>query len=205
MKEGTIIVGYGGHAYVAIDILLQNNVIVIGYCDRSKKEKDPFALQYLGSEHSLSEHLINDNSFFIAVGSNDIRFQVYEYLVQRKSSFVSAMHPKSIIAPGVLMGEAVMVAAGVCINSLASIGNGTICNTNCSIDHECRIGDFSHIAPGAVLCGNVTVGNHSFIGANAVIKEGVVVGDNVTIGAGSVVLKDVPSGAIMFGNPAKCR
>jgi serine acetyltransferase len=31
----------------------------------------------------------------------------------------------------------------------------------------------------------------------------IKVGDNCTIGIGSVVLKDVPSGAVMAGNPAK--
>ncbi|HPN57619.1 MAG TPA: DapH/DapD/GlmU-related protein, partial [Chitinophagaceae bacterium] len=71
------------------------------------------------------------------------------------------------------------------------------------IDHECIIGDFTHIAPGAVLCGNVKVGRNTFIGANSVIRQGIIIGDNVTIGAGTVVVKDVPDGATVVGNPAK--
>ena len=33
-----------------------------------------------------------------------------------------------------------------------------------------------HIAPGAVLLGNVYIGERSFVGANVVIKQGVVIG-----------------------------
>ena len=41
------------------------------------------------------------------------------------------------------------------------------------------------------------------IGINSVIMPGVVIGSNVVVGACSVVTKDVPSGSIVVGNPAK--
>jgi maltose O-acetyltransferase len=50
---------------------------------------------------------------------------------------------------------------------------------------------------------NVKIGNNVFIGAAAIILPGVTIGDNVIIGAGSVVSKDVPSGSVAVGSPAK--
>jgi len=41
------------------------------------------------------------------------------------------------------------------------------------------------------------------IGANATICPGIKIGENAVIGAGSVVLVDVPSNAVVVGNPAK--
>jgi acetyltransferase-like isoleucine patch superfamily enzyme len=41
------------------------------------------------------------------------------------------------------------------------------------------------------------------IGANATILAGITIGENALVGAGSVVTKDVPSGEIWIGNPAR--
>lgn len=47
------------------------------------------------------------------------------------------------------------------------------------------------------------IGDHVFLGVNALVLCGVKIGDNVIIGAGSVVTKDVPSGQVWAGNPAR--
>lgn len=49
----------------------------------------------------------------------------------------------------------------------------------------------------------VTIGNNCWIGGSVTILPGVTIGDNCTIGAGSVVTKDIPSGSIAVGNPAR--
>lgn len=56
--------------------------------------------------------------------------------------------------------------------------------------------DYTKIAP-------VTIGNNVFIGAESVVLPGVSIGDNVIIGANSTVTKDIPSGSVYAGNPAK--
>jgi UDP-3-O-[3-hydroxymyristoyl] glucosamine N-acyltransferase len=33
------------------------------------------------------------------------------------------------------------------VNSLATIGQGVILNTNTVVEHECRVGNFTHLAP----------------------------------------------------------
>ena len=49
----------------------------------------------------------------------------------------------------------------------------------------------------------VYIEENARIGANATILAGVTIGANVLVGAGSVVTKDVPSGKVVAGNPAK--
>lgn len=41
------------------------------------------------------------------------------------------------------------------------------------------------------------------IGANSVVVAGVTIGEDALVGAGSVVTKDVPSYAVVAGNPAR--
>lgn len=202
LKKPVAIVGYSGHAYVIIDILLSAGRLVTAYCDQEEKEFNPYHLQYLGKENEVI-HKLKKYDFFACVGHNTIREKIHTNLSQYLGSPINAIHPSAVISSSVKMGDGIMIAANATLNPLVEIGRGVICNTSTSIDHECIIGDFTHIAPGAVLCGNVKVGRNTFIGANSVIRQGIIIGDNVTIGAGTVVVKDIPDGATVVGNPAR--
>lgn len=202
LKKPVAIIGYSGHAYVIIDILLSAGRLVTAYCDNEEKSVNPYHLDYLGRESDIV-HKLKKYDFFACIGHNGIRERIHTQLSQYLGKPINAIHPSAVISASVKMGDGVMIAANATLNPLVEIGTGVICNTSASIDHECVIGDFSHIAPGAVLCGNVTVGKGSFVGANSVIKQGIRIGDNVIIGAGTVVVKDIPDGATVIGNPAR--
>lgn len=75
-----------------------------------------------------------------------------------------------------------------------------------------HIGEENYTASGAIIfthdfCRGIhrdtRIGKRCFIGANAIIMCGVRIGDNVVVGSGAIVTKDVPSGCIVAGNPAK--
>ncbi len=53
------------------------------------------------------------------------------------------------------------------------------------------------------VCIPTSVKRGASIGSNATILCGVTIGENALIGAGSVVTRDVPSGVIVAGNPAR--
>jgi len=75
-----------------------------------------------------------------------------------------------------------------------------------------HIGDESYVASGAMILSHdfikdiktdTKIGGKCFIGANAIIMPGVIIGDSVIVGSGAVVTKDVPSGCVVAGNPAR--
>jgi maltose O-acetyltransferase len=49
----------------------------------------------------------------------------------------------------------------------------------------------------------ITIGDNVWIGGGAVILAGVTVGEDSVVGAGSVVTRDVPSGVVVAGSPAR--
>jgi acetyltransferase-like isoleucine patch superfamily enzyme len=83
------------------------------------------------------------------------------------------------------------------------IGDGTLISAMCSItsvthpvEHDAR-----YRAP--LITQPVTIGSNVWIGTGAVIMPGVSIGDHAVVGAGAVVTTDVPSLAVVLGNPAR--
>jgi maltose O-acetyltransferase len=87
--------------------------------------------------------------------------------------------------------------------TLISIGDNVVCGYNVQIV-DSNFHDL-HTKDRMINKGNsapVKINNNVFIGNNVVILKGVVIGENAVIGSNAIVTKDVPSNAIMAGNPA---
>ena len=83
------------------------------------------------------------------------------------------------------------------------LGEGCIVNTAATVDHDCTLGAFVHISPGAHLAGGTQVGEDSWIGIGACTRQQVRIGSGVTVGAGAAVVGDVADGLTVAGVPAR--
>ena len=100
----------------------------------------------------------------------------------------------------------------VYISKSAEIGEG-FCIGHCFsiILSKCKIGKDVTImqqvtigsSRGGSREGYPTIGNRCFIAAGAKIIGNITIGDDVVVGANAVVTKDIPSGCIVGGIPAK--
>lgn len=108
------------------------------------------------------------------------------------------------IKRGLVVGENFKMMGGVIIDPshcwLIEIGDDVTLAPHVHIlAHDAS----TKLALGYTKIGNVKIGNRVFIGASSIILPGVTIGDDVIVGAGSIVCKDVPSGCLFAGNPAK--
>lgn len=112
-------------------------------------------------------------------------------------------------AVSVVQMDAVEIAEGACLSPFVTltsnirIGRCFHANLYSYVEHDCVIGDFVTLAPGAKVNGHVTIGDFAYIGSGAVLRQGVTIGAGATVGMGAVVTRDVPPGATVVGNPAK--
>jgi acetyltransferase-like isoleucine patch superfamily enzyme len=117
------------------------------------------------------------------------------------------------------------------IGSFVEIQKGAIIGKNCKISSHTFICEGVHIGDHVFIGHNVSfindkypkatnpdgslktdedwtvvktfVKNGASIGTSSTILCGVTIGENAIVGAGSVVTKDVPSRAVIAGNPAR--
>ena len=197
-----IILGYSGHSFGVIEAWLEKGGTLRGYTDLNSKLLNPFNIFYLGQDKILMNYL-ETNTFHLAIGDIFLRKKILKNPILNGVKFQKVISSQANVSELSLVDDGTYVARGASINPYSTIGKNCIINTSCTIDHEVKIVNNSHIAPGAVLAGNVTVGNNVFIGANSVIKENIQIGDNTIIGAGSVVLKNIRKNDKVAGNPSK--
>ncbi len=199
--KSVVLIGYSGHAFVVYEALASQNLIVSGYTDVTKKNNNPYLLNYLGSEADETVlNTLNNYQYFVSIGNNLQRQAITSQLINVIGNPINAIHKSAIISTSCTLGFGNLMAPNAILNAQVQIGNGVICNSGSVIEHECVIDDYVHVAPGAILCGNVCVGKGSFIGANSVIKEGIKIGQNVIIGAGTVVIRNIADNQKVVGN-----
>ncbi len=167
-----------------------------------------FDIPYLGDDEVLAGLLANNQALGAVLGIgivrvDDQRDTFMRWLLARGFSLPAIVSPSAVVNAEVVVGGGTVVMDGVVINPGTRIEEGGIVNTHATVEHDCKVGACSHVAPGAVLCGGVSVGNRSIIGARACVLPGVRIGDRCVVGAGATVTRDLPEPGIYVGSPAR--
>lgn len=201
MKRKLIIVGTGGHGKVVLDIAKQNGYTDISFLADNPQGEIWCGYPVLGT--SLDALQYPDAVFIVAVGNTAVRKQIQKRLSLQGLQFATLIHPSAIVAEDTVIGEGSVIVAGAVINPGAVLGKGVIVNTCASVDHDCLIGDFVHIAVGAHISGTVAIGECTWIGAGAIVSNNISVAAGCTVGAGAVVIKHIRESGTYIGVPAK--
>lgn len=195
-----LILGAGGHARVCFDSLSQNPELeVLGVISPDLAEGAPWLenLVCLGDDLSV-ERLLEKNTDIVLVNglgylpNKNARKQVVERF--RENRFLTIKHTSAIVSSSVKVAEGAQIMAKSCIQYGTQIAEHSIVNTGAQVDHDCKIGAFCHLAPGSIVCGDVTIEDEVFVGAGAVIVHGVTIGKGAVIGAGATIKHDVLPG-----------
>ncbi|RZT02074.1 acetyltransferase [Cuneatibacter caecimuris] len=190
------IIGASGHGKVIADIARKIGYSEIVFFDDDESIRECGGYPVIGK---CTETGQIDADVIVGIGNSGVRKRIQESIPDGK--LVTLIHPDAVIAEDTMIGEGTVVMAGAVINPGARIGRGCIINTCSSVDHDCKVGNYVHIAVGSHLCGTVSVGNGTWIGAGATIINNVSICPDCMIGAGAVVIKNIVEQGTYIGCP----
>lgn len=202
-ERSVVVFGAGGLAKSLIDLMRSNGELepLCVLNDRPDRLSDVLGVPVLGGREYLTPlrelgvpHAVNAVG---AVRRIEDRIAIAELLDERGFRQPTLVDPAAYVAPSATLSEGVQVFAGAAVCSCASIGRSAIVNTNAVVSHDCVIGDFVHVAPGALLAGEVEVGRATLIGMGATAVVYLKIGASVIVGNGAVLNEDVPDGTIV--------
>jgi sugar O-acyltransferase (sialic acid O-acetyltransferase NeuD family) len=143
------------------------------------------------------------DGIIVALGDNRLRMDHLNRLRTASAKLVTIVDPTARVSRRATIGVGSFLAAGSVVNVGAGIGEGCIINTGASVDHDCRLGDGVHLSPGVHLSGAVEIGPYSWLGTGSSVRHNIKIGADVVAGVGSVIVRDVDSGQLVSGVPAR--
>lgn len=207
-----VIWGSAGHAKVVAGILALRGARVVALFDNSPdavSALDGVPL-YIGESglRRWRDGVASSSTIFglAAIGGARGRDRLAIQDLFRETKIVVAepvIHPQASVCASASLGPGTQVLAQAVVASDARVGAAGILNHGANVDHECVLGDGVHVAPGATLCGCITIGHNVMIGAGAVVLPRITIGADTIVGAGAVVTRDLPAGVVALGNPAR--
>lgn len=205
-ENSVLVVGAGGHARVCVEALRDTPLNrIVGGLSADGLAVAGLDLTMLGRDVELAEcaAAAGATHAFIAVGDNTARAALADRCLAHGLVLVDAVSRFAMLSSSVRLAGGVAVLPGAVVNAASNLGRGAIVNTKASVDHDCEIGAFVHVAPGAVLGGGVQVGPRTLVGIGSVVLPGVRIGADVVVGGGAVVVHDLPDGVVVVGVPAR--
>ena len=197
------IFGGGGHGKVCASIAEELGYSVSFFDGAYPTVKSCGKWQVIGNKEHL-QACLNDFEFsFVAIGNNQIRSVIQNELETFGLTMINLISPTASIHKSVELGKGILVVGNVCINIDSIVADGCIVNTNAAVDHDCRLGRYSHVCPGVSLAGEVNIGEKSWIGIGSSVIQQILIGSNVMVGAGTSVIKNIRDNATVVGCPGR--
>lgn len=197
------IYGSGGQGRVVAELAIANGFDDINFFDDRFPELNQMKhWDVCGDFSSLLDTVEQYDIVVVALGDNKLRVKKSELLQKKGAKMPPLIHPMAYVSSSATIGNGTVVFANSTLSAFSQCGNACIINHNVSVDHDSVLSDGVHIAPGAILAGNVRVGKETFVGLGAKILPNLVIGSNAIIGAGATVINCVANNRLVVGTPA---
>lgn len=202
-KNRLVIIGAGGHATSVANIALACGYSIECFIDKEKINESLLGTRIIANIQDIKNP--EDHYYAIAIGDNYARQKLHESLTRENTNltFPPLVHPSATISFFTEIGQGTVIMPNSCIGPNSQLGKFCIINSHASLDHDCRMGDYSSLAPSATTGGKVIIGERTAICIASIIKHGIKIGSDCVVGASSLALHNISDNTVAYGIPAK--
>ena len=143
--------------------------------------------------HSLSDVQTTD------IGENTMIWQFCVVLAKAKIGKNCNINASCFIENDVTIGDNVTVKSGVYVWDGVHLEDNVFVGPNVTFTND----KYPRSKEYPDSFAKTLIRKGASLGAGSVILPGIEVGEKALVGAGAVVTKNVPAGAVVFGNPAR--
>lgn len=173
------------------------------FVDDASRNDNPAKARVVTFDEAKAEFSPDHIEICLAVGEPSVRAGLYDRIRDAGYKLATLVHPKVHIPEDTSVGPGTIICTGCFVSCGVSLSDNVLLQPTASVGHDCRIGSHSVISTFVSLGGNCTIGARTFIGMSVSVKEDTTIGDDVIIGMGSVVQRNIDSGMVALGNPAR--
>jgi sugar O-acyltransferase (sialic acid O-acetyltransferase NeuD family) len=193
------VIGAGGHAKVVIRALqdLGRKVTAVFDDDPRRQGLSLLGVPIVGAIERISDHPRQPT--VIAIGDNATRRRIAE---RYDVPWMTVVHPWAMVDASVHLGRGTVVLAQAVVQVDSFVGDHVIVNHAATVDHDCVVASYAHLAPGVHLAGEVAVQEGVLIGVGAAVIPRIRIGAGTIVGAGAAVVRNLPEHVVAVGSPA---
>jgi UDP-N-acetylbacillosamine N-acetyltransferase len=201
-----VIYGCGGHGQAVAEAAEAAGQRVLGFLDDQREP--PLSRTASSPTAPLLEHhdpRLDECLFIVGIGDNATRITIGEKLKKAGRLLTNVIHPSATISPTATIGSGIFISAHAVVQTNVKLADHVILNTGSIVEHYCEIDTAAHIAPGAVLGGDVQVGRETLIGLGSRVLPRLKLAPKVVLGAGSTLTRNADKAGTWVGSPARRR
>ncbi|WP_218179639.1 NeuD/PglB/VioB family sugar acetyltransferase [Pseudomonas gingeri] len=199
--SGLLILGFGGHARSIADVGLSAGIARLCFVDKNARPDESF----VGFE-VLPEwvgELPEGWAVIPGSGDNFKRQSQLAFATEQGWPIATLVAPTATLGVGSTVGAGSFVAQHAHVGPMASVGKGCIVNSGAIIEHDCVVGDYTHVSIGACVAGRSRIGRYCFLGAGSTVIDGLSITDSVILGAGGCATQALELSGTYVGVPAR--
>lgn len=208
MTQPLLIVGAGGLARKTVEAVRacgdQFDLLGLLDDDRSRHGDSTLGTTVLGGTDLVHEFPVA--SVVVMTGRPDdygSRARLVHRLRLPLERYATVIHPAASLGMSVRVGGGRIILSNVVATGDVKIRVHVAIMPSVVLTNHDVIEDFATIASGVRLGGHAHIERNAYLGAGCLAREGLGIGALAFVGMGAVVTKDVPTGEMWAGCPAK--